>query len=97
MGFHRVQVKLNYHKSMMKFGLLHLVAANMVTWSLTIVLEASGAFMHLNAGSPHETHHPAYNLTGKVSSLLEVFLPGNILAVILGVDRTANRCSALLG
>ena len=54
---------LNYHKSVMKFGLLHLVAANLVTWALTIVLEASGAFIHLNAAKH------TYNHTGKSTEL----------------------------
>ena len=46
----------------MKFGLLHLVAANLVTWALTIVLEASGAFYHLT-----QTEHTSqrYNQSGK--------------------------------
>lgn len=40
----------------MKFGLLHLVATNIVTWGLTIVLEATGAFMHLTAKNELKNH-----------------------------------------
>ena len=49
---------INFHKPLVKLGLLHLIATNVCIWIFTIVLEASASYAHVDYMMPGASNLP---------------------------------------
>ena len=52
---------INFHKCLIKLGLLHLISANICIWIFTIVLEASASYAHVDYMLPDINYLPISN------------------------------------
>ena len=78
------QVIVNFHKPLVRLGLLHLIATNICDWAMTVSLEATEAFVHAmhltnlkdhkESGTAAGQHHNNYTQSDHHSAVNGKFL-----------------------